>query len=120
MPAESCKLHAHIDPGNSDAAHLVLLFLNHPQQGVGRLVQVVEIEQVAFVFKVRVQPIMNFAGGEATAVKGGGKVCPVLHSHLIRLVLIPTTVHFGWVTKFQYSCSLLTSEFLPLGEVLNL
>jgi len=69
MPAESSKHHPYRHPRNSDSTNLVLLIFNHPQERVGGLVDVIQVEQVALVFKVRVQPIMNFAARKPASIQ---------------------------------------------------
>ena len=67
MPTKGSELHTHVHPGNSDATDFIFLVLYSSQQGVRRFMDVVQIEQIVFIIEVRVQPIMNFAGREATS-----------------------------------------------------
>jgi hypothetical protein len=89
VPAERRKLHAHIDPRNGDSADLLLVLLAHPQDGVGRLVDVVEVEERSSIIEVLIHRFGGFELREAGAILVHWQIGSILDSYLMLLQ------HFG-------------------------
>jgi hypothetical protein len=93
MPAKGGELHAHVHPRQGDAANLLLFLSDDAQEGSGRPIGVVEVEEVCLVLEISVQPVVDLPCGETASVVGGGQVRSVFNRHLVVLVWVACRIH---------------------------
>jgi hypothetical protein len=68
MPAESGKLHAHIDPRNGHPTYFFLIILCNFEDGLGRLIYVVEIKAICSIIKILIHSLGSLKNWEARPI----------------------------------------------------
>jgi hypothetical protein len=65
VPAKGGKLHAHINPGNSDAADFLIILFGDLEDGGRRLVYIIEVPIIGSIVEVLVTKFRGLELGEA-------------------------------------------------------
>ena len=52
VPTKCGKLHTCVHPRKRDSANLLLFLIYHLKQGSFRLIEIIEVEKVSFIFKI--------------------------------------------------------------------
>lgn len=128
MPAEGRELHAHIYPRDGNSTNFLIILIRHAEDGAGRFVDVVEIEEGSSIVKVLISVLRRLVLREARSVVMTGEIGSILYRYLISLlqlrVLCSNSIYYLPVLIFHLrllgSSLLLEPEPIPFLEILSI
>ena len=68
MPAKSRKLHAHVNPGNSNSTNFLVVLIGHAENGIWGPVCVIEVEEGCSIVKIFIGGSGGLKLGEARPI----------------------------------------------------
>lgn len=86
MPAKGGELHAHINPRNGNSTNLLIILLRHTEDGAGRFINIVEIEERSSIVKVLINRFRRLVLREARSILMSRQIGRVLYRYLISLL----------------------------------
>lgn len=83
VPAEGGESHAHVHPGHSHPADVLLLLIGDPQDRIAGLVHIVQVVQARVVVEILVRGLAVGVERESAAQFVHGQISCILHRCLV-------------------------------------